>query len=404
MFIINNDQNKDHLEMNEQVTVTEPAADLSWESLASVEQSRQNDLISEIYKLGNRIDEDGRIDGIKAEWEEASDGDDSHLEAEFEKALSVYEDRQKNMRAAQKIKQELVEEALELKDSSKWAKTSKRLQAMQETWRTAGFAGQDTDQELWEAFSEANDVFFNRQNEFFDKREELQEVAAEKKEALIAEAEAHKESSDWKETSAKMRDLMEAWKEVGFASREVEDELWERFNGARQHFYQRQHEHFDEMRKRHAEAKKIKEDLIVKAEALANQVKFEGREAMDQLFAEWKEAGSSGRANEQGLWDQFKAHQDKFFQRFNEYKEANSEERRFDLEEEIKTLEVRINALEEITDMVKIKLDSFAGMASLDEAQKAEKEQLEANLETNEIRLEEYYRTLNSLRDELEYM
>ena len=404
MFIINNDHKNDHLEMDEQVTIKEPATDLSWESLASVEQSRQNELISEVYKLANTVDEDEDIESIKQEWEEASsENDDSHLQAEFQKALKVYDNRQDKLASAHKIKRDLVEEAQELQESNRWAKTSKRLQAMQREWREAGFSGQGIDQDLWDEFSEANDVFFNRQNEFFEQREELQEESAVKKEALIVEAEAHNESSDWKETSTKMRELMEEWKEVGFASRKVEDELWERFNNARQHFYQRQHEHFDEMRQRHEESKSVKEALIEKARELAASFNFEdGREKMDALFNEWKEAGSSGRANEQELWDQFKAHQDEFFNRFNEYRRSNAEERRWDMEEEAKRLDIRIGALEEITEMVRIKLNTFDNMDALTDAQVEEQAELQKSLATNEERLEEYHQSLNSIEDELD--
>ncbi len=406
MLHINNDQNKDHLEQDEKVTVTDPGPDLSWESLASVEQSRQNELISEVYRLGNRLDEAGEIEQIKEEWESASDDTfDSHLEEKFKKALEVYEERQEKMRKAKEIKEKLVEESLELKDSTKWAKTSKRLQAMQKQWKEAGFAGEDDDQELWEKFSEANDIFFNRQNEFFDQREELQEEAAERKEALIAEAEEHKDSTEWKETSAVMRDLMDRWKEAGFASREVEDELWERFNAARQHFYDRQNEHFDEMRARHAKAREIKEGLIEKAEELANQEPFSGdRRPMDELFQEWKDAGSSGRAHEQGLWNQFKAHQDKFFQRYKTFRHEYSEERRVAVEEEIRRLEVRINALEEISEMIKIKLDSLNEIEELDEEQEKEREELQNNLESNEVRLKEYNENFDALSEELKHL
>lgn len=403
MLHINNDQNKDLLEQDEKVTVADPAPDLSWESLASVEQSRQNELISEVYRLGNRIDDTGEIESIKEEWESASsDTFDSQLEEKFKRALEVYEERQEKMRKAKEVKENLVKEAQELQESTKWAQTSKRLQAMQREWKDAGFAGEDDDQVLWDTFSEANDIFFNRQNEFFDKREELQEEAAERKEALIAEAEKHKDSSEWKETSAIMRDLMEAWKEAGFASREVEDALWERFNAARQHFYDRQNKHFDEMRARHAEARAIKEELIEKAEVLANEEPFSGdRRPMDELFQQWKDAGSSGRAHEQELWNRFKAHQDKFFQRYKDFRREYSEERRMAVEEEIRRLEVRINALEEITEMINIKLTSFSEMDELSEEQENEREELKTNLKTNEERLSEYHRSLNSLRDEL---
>ena len=51
------------------------------------------------------------------------------------------------------------------------------------------------------------------------------------KEAIVAEAEAIAGSTDWGETAAVYRDLMQRWKSAGRASREVEDELWARFEG-----------------------------------------------------------------------------------------------------------------------------------------------------------------------------
>ena len=69
----------------------------------------------------------------------------------------------------------------------------------------------------------------------------MAQKVVEAKEALIKEAEKTSLSDDFKKATEKMTSLMDEWKASGNAGKKTDDELWERFNAARQKFYDRKH-------------------------------------------------------------------------------------------------------------------------------------------------------------------
>lgn len=378
--------------------------DFGWESLASVETSRQNQLISEVYSVMSTGD-DERIEFIKREWESLSEeGIDQDLEDKFKTALDQYEHRQERLVSARTIKKELIEQAEQLKKSTDWNKTAAKLQDLQKQWKEAGFAGQDVDQELWEKFRAINDEFFDARSAHFDQMNALRKDAKSAKEALIEEVQKIKDSTEWKETSDAMRDLMTQWKEAGFAGREHEDRLWEEFNGHRQSFYQKQREFFDGLRAEHDAAREKKEAIIQKAQDLVQAFNdTTTREHMESLFDEWKEAGHSGREHEPKLWDTFRGLQDEFYARIKNRDYNRQESRRNEIEEELDLLDVRCDALEQLNEKIKMKIASLEGQALTNDSETLQEEiaGLKNNYEENETKLDEYVREQAKLQNEL---
>ncbi|CAM4241701.1 DUF349 domain-containing protein [Erysipelothrix aquatica] len=378
--------------------------DFGWESLASVEESRQNQLISEVYSIMNTGD-DEKLEFIKREWDSLSEeGIDAALETRFTQAIHRYETRQERLEEAQSIKHELIEKADKVKDSTDWNKTSTYLQELQNEWKEAGFAGQDIDQDLWEKFRAINDHFFDKRSKHYDQLTEDRKDTRALKEQLIVEAEALKDSTDWKKTSTDMRNLMTRWKQAGFAGREFEDELWERFNTARQYFYQQQRVFFDEMRETQGEARKAKEAIITRAEALVQSFHdATQRSEMEAMFEEWKQAGHSGREFEEKLWNEFRAIQDDFYDRFKNREQNRREATIADAENQIEDLDARISALESINDKIEAKLSSLEGqLASNDsDAIREEVAALKQTLADNNQKLDEYTQEYNKLDSQL---
>jgi hypothetical protein len=136
------------------------------------------------------------------------------------------------------------------------------------------------------------------------------------KEAIVAKAEELSLASEWKATGEAMRGLFEDWKAVGSAGREVEDPLWQRFQAARDTFSKRRNEWFEGRQKEWAANREKKEELCGRAEALADSTEWRSTaDAMRNLMAEWKKAGSAGRELDDALWARFRAAQQVFFDR-----------------------------------------------------------------------------------------
>lgn len=122
---------------------------------------------------------------------------------------------------AQAIKEELVTEAEKLKDSTDWGVTANQLKDLMAQWKAAPRASKEAEQRLWERFRAAQDEFFTRRSEVFSARDNEQRANLERKQALLAEAEALDIEGDPKGAQAKLREIQAQWHETGRVPREA---------------------------------------------------------------------------------------------------------------------------------------------------------------------------------------
>ncbi len=166
-------------------------------------------------------------------------------------------------------KEALVAEAEQIAQSAtSWKASGDRLRALVEEWKQIRGVDRKTDDVLWKRFAAARDAFGKRRGQHFAQLDAERGSAKAAKEALVARAEELSQSSDWKETSAAMRDLMTEWKAAGRASREVEDALWKRFRAAQDAFFARRSGVFAERDAEQVENLRRKEEVIAEAEKL----------------------------------------------------------------------------------------------------------------------------------------
>ncbi|AZA13780.1 DUF349 domain-containing protein [Corynebacterium choanae] len=151
--------------------------------------------------------------------------------------------QQAELRAKQKQdgiarKTALADEAVELGEhSTEWKKTGDRFGAILQEWKTIRGIDRATDDKLWKRYSQARETFNRRRGAHFAELDRSRQQVARVKEDIIARAEALQDSTDWRETSAKFRDLMTEWKQAGRAQRDVDDKLWARFKQAQDRFF-----------------------------------------------------------------------------------------------------------------------------------------------------------------------
>lgn len=146
-------------------------------------------------------------------------------------------------------------------------------------------------------------------------RARRREEAIARKEALAGEAEELAETStDWKTAGDRMRDILEEWKTIRGIDRKTDDTLWKRYSRARDSFNRRRGSHFAELDRGRIAARRAKEALVERAEALKNSTDWnETARAFRDLMKEWKAAGRAPREVDDSLWDAFRGAQDHFF-------------------------------------------------------------------------------------------
>lgn len=125
-----------------------------------------------------------------------------------------------------------------LKTFKDWEDKNKEVIALQEKWKTIGFAPKKFNVKIFERFRAACDVYFNKKSEFYKAIKEEMEKNLELKKALCEKAEALKDSTDWKETTEKMIALQKEWKTIGSVARKYSDSIWKRFISACDYFFE----------------------------------------------------------------------------------------------------------------------------------------------------------------------
>ena len=142
----------------------------------------------------------------------------------------------------------------------------------------------------------------------------------QRKEALIARAEELKDSTEWKATAEAIKRLQAEWKAIGPVSKEISQELWDRFRAPANSFFERRQEHLAKLREEQEENLRKKEAFCVRAEELAGSAQWKSTaEALQALQAEWKTIGPVPREHGDAIWKRFRKSLDEFFGRRQEH-------------------------------------------------------------------------------------
>ncbi|WP_433238962.1 DUF349 domain-containing protein [Streptosporangium sp. CA-135522] len=194
---------------------------------------------------------------------------------------------------AKGVKERIVAEAERIADdTTHWKTGGERLRQLVEEWKAAERIDRVTEAALWKRLSAARTAFAKRRKAYFAGLDEQREGVRSSKERIVAEAEALASSTDWGATASAYRELMQQWKVAGRASREVEDELWARFKGAQDQFFQARSAVFAERDASLAANAEIKEQLLTEAEKIVPVSDARSaRAALRGILERWEAAG-----------------------------------------------------------------------------------------------------------------
>jgi hypothetical protein len=136
-------------------------------------------------------------------------------------------------------------------------------------------------------------------------------------ERLVAEIEAASAIENPDAAANKLRDIEARWTEVRKVPKDQGEELWKKFTSFRDPLRKRLNEFFAKRTAEQKDAKKKKEELIAKAEALVAALGDspdwkKGADDFKALQNEWRTFASSGK-HEKELITRFKAPADRFF-------------------------------------------------------------------------------------------
>lgn len=283
---------------------------------------RKLDICREVEEVtrSNKAGADEALNALKQEWESMTDWKtpkEQEYNRRYERAIAEYSIRFEEMKQNAADKQAIVDKANQLAESTNWKQTAEDFRTLQEEWDEIPSAGRDTDDELWKQFSAARRAFNTNRKNYFDNLDARNAENKDKKEKLITEAkELLANVTNWKAAGEKVNELMEDWKKSGSAGRDHDEALWTEFNGLRRQFFAARKAFFDERDSQRKESVDKKNALIEEAKKIAEEQDFskEKTDRMKELDKEWRNAGYSGKDDNDRLWNAFTAVKDQFWE------------------------------------------------------------------------------------------
>ena len=176
----------------------------------------------------------------------------------------------------------MIVKAKEIQDSQEWQETITRFKELMDSWKQAGNAGREFDDDLWNAFNEARQNFYTKRNAYYDQlHQEHAQKYAQKQELVQKAKEIANTQQYTRQNTVDMKELGVQWKEIGFCGKGKEDEIWKEFRSVMD-------EYFDGLKKANENRQvqwrnRMEENVKRKEEQIANQKRQIARLQEDML-------------------------------------------------------------------------------------------------------------------------
>lgn len=205
-----------------------------------------------------------------------------------------------------------------LKTFAEWEEKTQEVIALQNKWKTIGFAPQKMNVKIFERFRKACDEFFKKKGEFFKEAKSKMQDNLEKKKELCEKAEALKDNTDWKETSEIFVKLQKEWKTIGPVQKKYSDIIWKRFISACDYFFEQKNKATSSQRSVELDNLKKKKSIIEQLADIGESMEAEeATELVRELMKEWTAIGHVPFKEKDKIYKQYHTLIDQLFDRFN---------------------------------------------------------------------------------------
>ncbi len=205
----------------------------------------------------------------------------------------------------------------EIKTAGEWEKKTKDIIAIQAEWKTIGFAPQKMNVKIFERFRAACDDFFSKKAEFFKNMKQQFAENADKKRALIEQAKALQDSTEWKSTSDKLIALQKEWKTIGMVPKKLGDKLWNEFLTACNHFFEARNNANAGTRNEERANLEKKRGIIEQLKAMAENAEGNIQEKVRELIDEYNAIGHVPFKEKDKLYKEYHDILDRLYKELN---------------------------------------------------------------------------------------
>ncbi len=170
--------------------------------------------------------------GLKKQNEELWEELRANCDVFFDNKRKFYENLKGQFDDNATKKNELISQINELKESTDWQATTKKILQLQEKWKKIGHAGQKLEQQLWKDFRGACDYYFTAKDTYY---KELDAASAENlvaKQAVIEKIKAFEPSDDKKQVLDTLKNFSAEFNAIGKVPFKEKDTIYNAFKSA----------------------------------------------------------------------------------------------------------------------------------------------------------------------------
>lgn len=248
-----------------------------------------------------------------------------YVEKFFDKVKINKELKELDLKKNLEQKIALCEKAEELLLNPSVYKAFSILQQYHAQWKEIGAVPEDKKEEIWLRFKDASDRINQKRKEHYENLLKEQESNYQAKLALCNKAQevTNIDYSSIKQintASKETTELLKTWKTIGAVPKQYNEEIWERFKGTLDTFYENKKQFFAKLKSEQLDNYNKKLNLCIQAEAIA--LRTDWRKATDDILKvqkEWKTIGIVNRKQSEILWKRFRKACDDFFTAKEEY-------------------------------------------------------------------------------------
>ena len=193
--------------------------------------SKEMDKLSEDFRKAGRAGSKEQDDELWAEFRQVKD-------EFYAKKRAFFEELDASNAAKREKKEDIIARAKEVCQIDNIKEASEKMDALRKEWKEVGYSGKGDDY-LWKEFAKVLDEFQEKRKEHRQELVKVFEERAVKKEELIKTAKKILANSEFTDEEIKqVKNLRNEYKAIGFAGKEKEDDLYNRFNEVIQKYFE----------------------------------------------------------------------------------------------------------------------------------------------------------------------
>ena len=268
-----------------------------------------------------------------------------------EKRNFYYKNLEKGLKANLAHRLEIINELKGLVNVEEDINTTyKNFKDLQERWKIAGPIPRTNYNDVWRTYHHHIEIFYD----FLHLNRELRDLDFkhnyEEKQKIVERAEALVDLEDLNDAFQELQGLHKIWKEdIGPVSKELREEIWERFSRATKQLHQRRQDHYKEIEKVYEQNLVKKNEIIEAIKNVGSDISTKHRELQQQiqeiekLRDQFFKTGKVPHKENENTWARFKEAVREFNRNKNHYYKNLKKEQQINLDKKRALLELAVS-------------------------------------------------------------